>query len=498
MIDSKPIKSVAVIGAGAAGVITAAALSREKYFDTIRVFERRDGAGGTWIYDADPTPPIEIAPGKLPPDVDPPLSIPKTLPTSTPPNRQERFEKTPIYDSLTTNVPDIAMSFSDIPFPGGPFVPHEVPHHYLEDYVTAHKLAPYFVFNTTVEDVSKLPSPAGRERWKLTLRRHAPDRAVDEWWSEEFDAVVIGNGHYSVPFIPEVKGLKKYTTLFPTRITHSKYYRTPHPYANKRVLIIGNSASGHDITAELVSHAALPVYQSRRTASRWDGPTPPPGMAWKPIISEFLPSGRIVFEDGSHLDDMDAVVYATGYRASFPFWNARANGGPIWDYQNAKVVNGYWHTFLHTYPTIGLVGVPRVLTFRSWEYQAITLARLFAGRLAKPLPPVAEQRRWERRRLERTGHEGLKFHDVQWETGETHGWLRGLFEWAGLGTLEGEGRLPPALTKEVVWAIEHLRKYPEPGKGGRDEGDGEGEGEGAGEDGWVVVTGAKKDLLHFV
>ncbi|KAF2498173.1 FAD/NAD(P)-binding domain-containing protein [Lophium mytilinum] len=497
MIDSKPIKLVAVIGAGAAGVITAAALSREKYFDTIRVFERRGGVGGTWIYDADPIPPIEMFPGALPPKTDPPLSIPKSLPTSTPPNRQERFEKTPIYDSLTTNVPDIAMSFSDIPFPGGPFVPHEVPCQYLEDYVAAHKLGSLLVFNTTVEDVSKLPSPKGRERWKLTLRRHDPDRSVDEWWEEEFDAVVFGNGHYSVPFIPSVKGLKTYTTLFPHRVIHSKYYRSPHPYTAKNVLIIGNSASGHDITADLIPHAAHPVYQSRRSPSRWDGPEPPPGMAWKPLITEYLPSGRILFEDGTFLDDIDTVIYSAGYQPSFPFWNERANGGPLWDYENGKVVGGYWHTFLHAYPTVGLVGVPRVLTFRSWEYQAITLARVFAGRLSKPLPPRAEQERWEWERAERTRREGQKFHDVRWETGETFGWLRALFEWAGLGTLEGEGRLPPALTREVVWAIEHLRKYPEPGKGGRDR-DGDGEKEGGNEEEWVVVREPKKDLLHFI
>ncbi|RBQ73703.1 hypothetical protein FVER14953_20430 [Fusarium verticillioides] len=42
------IKSVAVIGAGAAGAISAAALKAENYFDRIRVFERRETPGGTW------------------------------------------------------------------------------------------------------------------------------------------------------------------------------------------------------------------------------------------------------------------------------------------------------------------------------------------------------------------------------------------------------------------------------------------------------------------
>lgn len=42
------IKRVAVIGAGPAGAITIDALAREKAFDVIRVFERREMAGGCW------------------------------------------------------------------------------------------------------------------------------------------------------------------------------------------------------------------------------------------------------------------------------------------------------------------------------------------------------------------------------------------------------------------------------------------------------------------
>jgi hypothetical protein len=42
------IKRVAVIGLGPAGAITIDALAREKVFDTIRVFERREAAGGCW------------------------------------------------------------------------------------------------------------------------------------------------------------------------------------------------------------------------------------------------------------------------------------------------------------------------------------------------------------------------------------------------------------------------------------------------------------------
>jgi hypothetical protein len=285
---------------------------------------------------------------------------------------------------------------------------------------------------------------------------------------------------------------------------HSKTYRNPLLYANKKILLIGNSASGKDLATDLLSSAHLPIYQSRRSPSRWDGPDPPPGIAWKPIIKEYLPSGRIVFEDNTYLDDIDTVIYCTGYLPSFPFWNVKNNGREIWDYKNNKLVKTYLHTFFHDFERLGIVGVPRALTFRSFEYQAVALARLWSGRQSVGLPGLEEQERWEREREERVKREGLRFHDVQWDTGETLGWLGALYGIAGLGLLTGEGRVPPVLGEDVRWAIENLRKYPEPGKSEDGDGDSKETGElgGLGDEKngeWVVVERtAKKDLLAFI
>jgi cation diffusion facilitator CzcD-associated flavoprotein CzcO len=41
-------KRIAVIGAGPAGAIAVDALAQEQVFDQIRVFERREDAGGCW------------------------------------------------------------------------------------------------------------------------------------------------------------------------------------------------------------------------------------------------------------------------------------------------------------------------------------------------------------------------------------------------------------------------------------------------------------------
>lgn len=291
--------------------------------------------------------------------------------------------------------------------------------------------------------------------------------------------------------VPAVKGLETYIKAFPGRVVHSKSYRSAEHYRNKRILVIGNSASGHDVTAGIVKTAQLPVYQSRRTPSLWDGNEPPEGIDWKPIISEYLQTGEILFEDGSILRDIDQVIYCTGYKASFPFWNAKANGAPIYDYKRDHVVDNYLHVFLTDFPTIGLVGIPRTLTFRSFNYQAIALARVFSGRNAHPLPSVDEQREWLTRRLELVTRQQKKFHDIPWDEGESLDYFRELYELAGLPRIEGLGQVPPVLDGETRWAIENVKKYPVPGDGRLED--------GSGGDEWSVVgRGQWRDTLHFI
>lgn len=294
--------------------------------------------------------------------------------------------------------------------------------------------------------------------------------------------------------MPVVDGLGAYMDKFPDRVIHSKFYRSPHLYTNKKVLIIGNSTSGHDITVDLLQAVHLPVYQSRRSRSRWDGDEAPPGVEWKPIIKEYRLDGTILFEDNSILKEVDQVIYCTGYRPSYPWWNAKVNGRPLFDYNANKLIKTYWHTFFQDFSNLALVGLPRVLTFRSFEYQAVALARLFSGRNAIPLPPLEEQQRWEREREQRTRGERRKFHEIRWESGETQEWLNGFFQIAGIGRFTGEGRIPPALTKDLVWAIEHVKKYPEPGRSREKE---KPAGE-LGADEWVLVDEPVKDLLAFI
>lgn len=354
------------------------------------------------------------------------------------------------------------MCFSDQRFSYGPFPPHHVSRLYLEHYVAVHQLDGHLVLRTTVEDVTSLPG----QRWRLTLRKHDVLRRVDVWWTEDFDALVIANGHYSVPYVPPVDGLDAYLDNFPGRVVHAKHYRSPAVYAGQRLLVVGNSASGYDIMNELTKTAALPVLSSRRHRSPFEGDEPGPGVAWKGVIRRYHGDGTIEFDDGSRLgpDHVDKIIYATGYRPSFPFWNAAKNGRPLYDYDNGKLANTYWHTFFSDFKTLGIVGIQKALTFRSFEYQAVALARLFAGRNKLRLPPVVEMKRWEDQRLRLVKEKRRKFHDIENQPGhvgeDTLVWLGSLHELAGLGTLEGDGRLPPVLSRDLLKALRTIRKYP--------------------------------------
>jgi hypothetical protein len=370
-----------------------------------------------------------------------------------------------------------------------------VPKQYIETYFSLQGTDNILSLNTTVEDVTRVPIEklSRHSAWRLTLRRHDPIQKVDRWWQEDFDALIIANGHYSVPYIPHVPGLERYMEAFPGKVFHSKSYRSASAFAGKKVLVIGNSASGHDISTLLTPHVKAPLYQSRRSHSRWDGPKPPDGIAWKPVITNFdSQNGTILFADGTDLkhDELDYVIYCTGYKPSFPWWNSAANGGDLWDYRSNHLIGNYLHTFFRSHATLGLIGMPRTLTFRSFEYQAVALARVFAGRNRHPLPDFQEMLHWEQTRSDDCRRQGKPFHDIPWDNGETLDYFSALFEIAGLPRLTGEGRSPPVFDKETRWAVEHIRKYPEP--------DDASAGSDKNDDGWVVLRRSEKDSLHFI
>lgn len=174
---------------------------------------------------------------------DAPLPVPSDLPAFTPALTQHRFTDSHIYPNLHTNVDVATMEYSQesIPTirsemsiavhgPDTPFRHHTVIRQYVEDLLNRNGYQDLVEYNTTVERAVKNPKTG---KWELVLRRAGKPGGYDYWWSETFDALVVASGHFSVPYIPSIPGLKEWIDKDPESVLHTKQYRGPERYRGK-------------------------------------------------------------------------------------------------------------------------------------------------------------------------------------------------------------------------------------------------------------------------
>ncbi|XP_059301952.1 putative flavin-containing monooxygenase FMO GS-OX-like 11 [Lycium ferocissimum] len=175
-------KNVAVIGAGAAGLVTARELQREGH--NVVVFERENQLGGIWIYTAST-------------DSDP---------IGVDPNR--KIVHSSLYSSLRTNLPREVMGFRDYPFVATKkddrdsrrFPGHKEVLDYLNDFAAHFGLIGLVRFGTEVGYVGLLENG----KWKVSSRKRENDVVFAN--EEEYDAVVICNGRHTEPRIADIPG----------------------------------------------------------------------------------------------------------------------------------------------------------------------------------------------------------------------------------------------------------------------------------------------------
>ena len=326
--DERPRSATAdicIIGAGSSGITVAKALKqRGLAFDC---FEKGSDIGGMWRYENDNG-----------------LSS--------------------CYASLHIDTSRPNLGYSD--FPIDPDMPDFLSHaqflRHLEAYADHFGIRQHVTFNSEVASLEQ----AGN-RWRVRLA----DGRV-----REYGHVVIANGHLWDPRMPEFEGEFAGTQM------HSHHYRRPDPFEGKRVLVVGLGNSAVDIAVDLSKRAehvcistrrsawVMPKYLFGRPIDQVSGalarrlrlPTPmirrimsllvrfaqgdqrrfglprPQHPMWREhatLSQELLPAighGRIsVRPNIAHLDGdgvrfvdgsrapFDAIIYATGYRTSFPF-----------------------------------------------------------------------------------------------------------------------------------------------------------------------------------
>jgi len=392
MVMSRSLPSVCVIGAGSCGLPVIKAL-RDKGLP-VTCFERTPHIGGIWCIDNKP------------------------------------YGATAAYESLHINTDTRMMEYRDLPMP--PDIPdypgHEDIYRYFRSYADRFGLWPHIELGTTVTHARRREDGV----WQVT---------TDRGGQHEFDALVVANGHHWEPRWPEpypgqFDGLQMHSHAYLNP-------DSPVPLRGKRVMVVGFGNSAMDIACELgqrtVSERCLlsvrrmswvmPKWVFGRPVTRqfvdmphwipwWVGgaavgilariafgrPTdyglPQPDHRWfqshptisqefysrighgdvivKPGIREF--AGREVrFVDGSS-EAVDAIVWCTGYKIAFPFFDddflpVRDNYVPLWMHTISPGITNLF--FVGLYQPLGSIMQPA-------ELQAKLIAGYLCGEVGLP------------------------------------------------------------------------------------------------------------------
>ncbi|KAJ7433059.1 FAD/NAD-P-binding domain-containing protein [Mycena galericulata] len=405
-----PIRRVAVVGAGPAGLQAAAKLIEHNF--TVRLFERAPHPGGNWLY-SEETPVREPYPDKPAGHT---AEIPAQLPVTRYYNEgddgltlddrwTEHWQPRPLWDSLHINTPKVSTELPDVKY--DPATPWVVSHHAVQRHVrsyashhclnsndrcpaTASGAPPATAYSTRVEKVEK---NAETHTWVLTLRRlarlHESRRIRAEWWTETFDAVVLATGPYTAPHVPDIDGLVDWSKAMEGAqysVYHSQVYRHPERYAGKTVLIVGASVSASEIARDLGSFAHR-IIASTRPANDSNGMRQI-DLSRFPNITEFVPeiafleplsghrsgirSGKIHLVNGSVLQGIDEIILATGFQGHALFPPNATTRQPE---------NIHWTGHYIPDPTLAYTfGRPWTLG----RYQSYGLAKVWAGSARLP------------------------------------------------------------------------------------------------------------------
>src|SRR5438309_1088083 len=204
---------------------------------------------------------------------------------------------TPLYDSLTTNVPHPIMSFSDHLFPPSTalYPPAEAVLKYLDSYADHFNLLPLIQLSIAVTNARW-----DGQRWIVTT-------SIGE--THEFDNLVVANGHFRVPRVAEIPGVEYWMKT--GKASHSAWYRRPESFGSK-VLIVGGGPSGRDISNEMRLHATTVIHSLTGGTSDGD-------QFFKRVgrTLHFYEDGSVLFEDGIIEADIDYCILATGYKMDF-------------------------------------------------------------------------------------------------------------------------------------------------------------------------------------
>ncbi|MEU7480949.1 NAD(P)-binding domain-containing protein [Lentzea sp. NPDC042327] len=344
------------------------------------------------------------------------------------------------YRSLHINTSRQMMEFRSFPMPAHlPAYPsHFQIAEYFDDFVKHHGFRDRIRFRTEVTSV--VPTAGG---YAVTSR----DRDTGEPVTTPYGSVVVANGHHWSPRWPE----PAFEGTFDGEQMHAHFYKTPERFAGKKVLVLGIGNSACDIAVESSRVSARTFLAMRRGAhimpkflfgmptdhlttsplarfapswlqalslrlmlrisrgklTDYGLPQPAHGiLAAHPTVSDDLltrlghgditvkpnvarlDGTGVVFTDGSR-EDVDVIVYCTGYKVEFPFLEASAFPSVS---SADNEVSLYRRVVDPEHPGLYFLGLiqPLGAVMPLAEAQAEWVADLLTGRAV--LPPVPDMK----------------------------------------------------------------------------------------------------------
>jgi dimethylaniline monooxygenase (N-oxide forming) len=209
------MRSVAIIGAGPSGLVTARWLKREGFEPVI--FDQGDRLGGQWTADS-------------------------------------RYSG--VWPSMRTNTSRLMTAFSDLAHEPKTFVypANQGIRAYLQRYAEHFDLVSRLRLKTRIQEIDRDPE---RNTW---LVRFIADDGVSH--EEAYSNVVVATGRYNKPAIAPVAGLASFSGC--GGIVHTFGYKQPESYRGLRVLVAGCSISALEIASDLAMLGAARVISTNR------------------------------------------------------------------------------------------------------------------------------------------------------------------------------------------------------------------------------------------
>ena len=278
-----------------------------------------------------------------------------------------------MYRYLWSNGPKECLEFADYTFdehfghPIASYPPRAVLWDYIKGRVEKSDVRKYIRFTTAVRDVTY-----SDDTGTFTIVSH--DLVANRTRVDEYDYVVVANGHFSIPNAPHFPGFD----TFLGRVLHAHDFRDAVEFADKDILIIGGSYSAEDIGSQCHKYGCKSVTISYRTSAiGFDWPD-----TWREVPLLTKVEGKTAhFKDGS-TKDVDAIILCTGYLVHFPFLHddlRLITGNRLWPLGLYKGV-----VFEANPKLIYLGAQDQFYTFNMFDAQAWYARDVILGRIALP------------------------------------------------------------------------------------------------------------------